>query len=74
MKKLIQKIKSFFHKDKKQHSNPKQLQIVKMRMPRSSHWFETLVDMDLFEIKNQSETELFGYYGNTFVVIQKKQK
>jgi hypothetical protein len=74
VKKLIQKIKSFFHKDKKQHSDVKPLELVKMRMPRSSHQFETLVDMNLFELKYKTETELFGYYGNTFVVIEKNKK
>ena len=52
----------------------KPLKLVKMRTIKDSHWFETLIDEDLFIPKKETKTEIYGLYGKTQVAIKKENK
>ena len=54
--------------------NKRPLKMVKMRTIKDSHWFETLIDEDLFTPKKETKTEIYGLYGKTQVAIKKENK
>ena len=59
---------------KMDNTNKRPLKMVKMRTIKDSHWFETLIDEDLFIPKTETKTEIYGLYGKTKVAIKKENK
>ena len=44
---------------------------VKMRFPNESYFDEVTIDMNEFKPENEFDSEVFGWYKNTYVSISK---
>ena len=52
-------------------SGNKDIKKVKMRFPNESYFDEVTIDMNEFKPKNEFDSEVFGWYKNTYVSISK---
>ena len=57
--------------EKNLQNNVSEMTKVKMRFPNESFFDEVTIDMNEFKPENEFDSEVFGWYKNTYVSISK---
>ncbi len=57
--------------EKNSQSNVSEMTKVKMRFPNESYFEDVIINMGEFKPENEFDTEVFGWYKNTYVSISK---